>query len=78
LGISLIVVIFMLVIVVILVIVILANVNSGRRQGPASGPAVAPPGWLADPMQRHQYRFWDGVQWTAAVSDNGAQANDPV
>jgi hypothetical protein len=74
------VLIFMLFIVVILVIVIvvLATVNSGRRQGPAFGPAVAPPGWLADPTQRHQYRYWDGVQWTAAVSDNGAQANDPV
>lgn len=50
--------------------------RSGRRQGPPA-PA-APPGWLADPTQRHQYRYWDGRQWTASVSDDGAQSTDPL
>jgi hypothetical protein len=29
-------------------------------------------------MQRHQYRYWDGTQWTGAVSDGGAQSSDPL
>ena len=70
----------MLFIVVVLVIVVVAVVTSalrsGRRRGPAS--VVTPPGWLTDPMQRHQYRYWDGTQWTAAVSDDGTESSDPL
>lgn len=35
-------------------------------------------GWLADPSERYQLRFWDGLAWTEHVSTNGAQAVDPL
>lgn len=41
-------------------------------------PAAVPAGWLADPTGRHQYRYWDSVQWTSSVSDDGVASNDPV
>lgn len=31
----------------------------------------APAGWYGDPAGRHQYRYWDGAQWTPSVSNNG-------
>ena len=31
-----------------------------------------PPRWAPDPLGRHQYRYWDGTQWTEHVSDNGS------
>jgi hypothetical protein len=37
-----------------------------------------PPGWLPDPLGRYQYRYWDGGQWTSAVSTNGSQETDPM
>ena len=40
--------------------------------------AVAPAGWLADPLGRHELRYWDGERWTEHVSDGGAQATDPL
>ena len=74
---ELIILLIMFGIPVLVVVAIVSLVRrGGRRQGPA--PAVAPPGWLTDPMQRHQYRYWDGTQWTAAVSDDGAQSTDPL
>ena len=74
---ELIIILIMLVIPVLVVVAIVSVVRrSGSHPGPA--PAVAPPGWLADPMQRHQYRYWDGTRWTAAVSDDGAQSSDPL
>jgi uncharacterized RDD family membrane protein YckC len=36
-----------------------------------------PPRWAADPLGRHQYRYWDGGQWTEHVADNGMNAVDP-
>ena len=71
--------IIMLSIVVILIIVVVTIVVAVRRpgrQGPA--PVAVPPGWLTDPLQRHQCRYWDGTQWTGAVSDDGAQSSDPL
>jgi uncharacterized membrane protein YhaH (DUF805 family) len=44
---------------------------------PAPAPAV-PAGWYPDPAGRHQYRYWDGMQWTVSVSDNGVAASDPL
>ena len=72
--------IIMLSIVIIIVIVVVAIVVGARRtgRGQAPVPVVPPPGWLTDPMQRHQYRYWDGTQWTAAVSDDGTESSDPL
>ena len=36
-----------------------------------------PPAWYADPLQRHQYRYWDGSCWTDHVSTDGRQSTDP-
>ena len=76
-GPELIIIMLLLVIPFIVVVAIVAGVRrTERRRGPA--PVVTPPGWLTDPMQRHQYRYWDGIQWTAAVSDDGAESSDPL
>jgi uncharacterized protein YxjI len=37
-----------------------------------------PPGWHADPVGRHQLRYWDGRAWTEHVSDGGVQSADPL
>ena len=37
-----------------------------------------PARWAADPLGRHQYRYWDGTQWTDHVADDGVVATDPV
>ena len=40
-----------------------------------NGPA---PGWQPDPTGRHEYRYWDGTNWSDDVSDGGVTATDPV
>ncbi len=45
----------------------------------ASGTAAAstnPPRWLADPLGRHEMRYWDGRGWTGHVSDAGVASVD--
>jgi hypothetical protein len=42
------------------------------------GTQTAPPGWQADPLARHQFRYWDGTTWTDQVADNGQVATDPL
>ncbi len=37
-----------------------------------------PAGWQPDPRGRHEYRYWDGTQWTDHVSDKGEVSQDPV
>ncbi|MEA2126173.1 MAG: hypothetical protein QOI80_2955 [Solirubrobacteraceae bacterium] len=37
-----------------------------------------PAGWQPDPRGRHEYRYWDGSQWTDHVSDQGEVSQDPV
>jgi uncharacterized protein YxjI len=34
--------------------------------------------WYPDPMGRHQYRYWDGSEWTEDVANNGVSAKDPL
>jgi hypothetical protein len=41
-------------------------------------PPTVPAGWKADPTGRHQFRYWDGFQWTENVADAGAQSRDSV
>jgi Protein of unknown function (DUF2510) len=37
-----------------------------------------PAQWLPDPMERHEYRYWDGQTWTEHVADSGVTARDPL
>lgn len=37
-----------------------------------------PAGWQPDPRGRHEYRYWDGTQWTDHVSNQGEVSQDPV
>jgi len=37
-----------------------------------------PSSWQPDPTGRHQYRYWDGVQWTDQISDEGITGVDPM
>jgi uncharacterized protein YxjI len=39
--------------------------------------AATPAGWYADPLGRHQLRYFDGSQWTEHVSSNGQTSIDP-
>jgi hypothetical protein len=39
---------------------------------------TVPAGWKADPTGRHQFRYWNGFQWTENVADAGAQSRDKV
>jgi uncharacterized RDD family membrane protein YckC len=36
-----------------------------------------PARWAPDPLRRHQYRYWDGTQWSEHVSDDGTVSVDP-
>jgi hypothetical protein len=36
------------------------------------------PGWHPDPTARHDYRYWDGWEWTDDVADGGVTAYDPL
>jgi hypothetical protein len=40
--------------------------------------ATVPAGWYSDPAQRHQFRYWDGSEWTAHVSTGGVTSVDPA
>lgn len=44
---------------------------AGGRPAP-----VAPAGWHPDPTGRHQYRWFDGVQWSIHVGDDGVASTD--
>jgi uncharacterized protein YxjI len=36
-----------------------------------------PAGWFADPLGRHEMRYYDGRQWTEHVSSHGRTSTDP-
>lgn len=48
-----------------------------NRRGEFTVASTAP-GWYADPAARHEYRYWDGAQWTEHVSDRGNRGMDPI
>jgi hypothetical protein len=60
------------------------------RSGPPPGPSVEtavsagglpplpPPMWASDPSGRHEFRYWDGADWTDYVSDRGQTSRDPL
>ncbi len=39
---------------------------------------TSPPGWYPDPRRRHEYRWWDGLQWTDHAASGGSRVTDPV
>jgi uncharacterized protein YxjI len=47
-----------------------------QQQQPQT-PSGSPAGWYADPLGRHQMRYYDGAQWTEHVSSNGQTMVDP-
>jgi hypothetical protein len=42
-----------------------------------SDPPQLPSGWFPDPHGRHEFRWFNGVAWTADVSDDGQRLVDP-
>lgn len=40
--------------------------------------ADAPAQWYPDPLGRHEFRYWDGADWTAHVADEGETSTDPI
>ena len=46
-------------------------------RSPGDTPAASPSArWNVDPSGKHQYRFWDGVNWSQDVADNGTFSQD--
>jgi Protein of unknown function (DUF2510) len=37
---------------------------------------VSAASWIRDPTGRHEYRYWDGSNWTDHVADQGVEARD--
>jgi len=35
-------------------------------------------GWYADPLRRHELRYFDGRRWADFVADNGVRSSDPL
>ena len=66
------------VIIAVLIVVGIVWFLRGPRKQQTASPPGAPPSWLADPTLRHQYRYWNGAQWTPDVSDDGVQSSDPL
>lgn len=66
--------------VVASVLLLAAALAAGGPAPAVVSPAAAAPGspgqWAADPYGRHELRYWDGGQWTAAVSDSGVVGSD--
>jgi hypothetical protein len=56
-----------------------ASLGAATAAAPTlTATATVPAGWKADPTGRHQFRYWDGFQWTENVADAGAQSRDAV
>ncbi|MGH9118287.1 MAG: DUF2510 domain-containing protein [Acidimicrobiales bacterium] len=47
-------------------------------QSGGGAPPVREAGWHADPLGRHQFRYWDGANWSDHVADAGVTSWDPV
>lgn len=45
---------------------------------PARQPVPEVSSWEVDPAGQHQYRWWDGEQWTDHVADDGVVFADPI
>ena len=48
-----------------------------KRELPSPMPPVSTePAWLADPLRRHEVRWWNGARWTEHVIDAGKEGTD--
>jgi len=59
----------------------LVMVNVGRWASEAETRpenTTAPAAWYADPSGRHQFRYWDGADWTPSVADDGRTSVDAL
>jgi uncharacterized protein YxjI len=45
--------------------------------GSGPTPPVTPAAWYADPLGRHELRYYDGQQWTEHVCSHGRTSTDP-
>ena len=57
--------------------------TSWEYQPVGEAPPPAPKGqwwagWLPDPRGRHEFRYWDGTNWSDHVADSGLAGTDPV
>lgn len=52
--------------------------RESQRRAASSWRIEVVPGWYADPAQRYDLRYWDGVQWTGRAATRGVEADDPV
>lgn len=43
----------------------------------AASPVHPQPNWYLDPSGGHQYRYYDGSEWTGHVADGGQVTQDP-
>ncbi|MBW6469131.1 MAG: DUF2510 domain-containing protein [Anaerosomatales bacterium] len=64
--------------VLAVVAVVLVQQRGAGAAGQAPTPPAPPAGWFADPTGRHELRYWNGLSWTASVSDAGTQSDDPM
>jgi hypothetical protein len=44
----------------------------------ATPPLQVPAQWSADPLRRHELRYWNGAAWTEHVSDAGVPSTDSL
>jgi len=52
--------------------------KAGGAVVPPPPPSANPAGWYPDPSKRHELRYWDGLAWTANVSDAGVPSSDAL
>lgn len=50
----------------------IVNARAERTQSVTDASA----GWYPDPCERHERRYWDGMEWTGHVSDQGVVATE--
>lgn len=51
---------------------------AGADRSDRSDEADFEPGWYADPLGRHHYRYYDGTAWTDDAATDGAIVHDPI
>ena len=34
--------------------------------------------WYGDPLERHEYRYWNGTSWTDHIATKGEAGKDPL